>query len=191
MFLLHDGKTNEWTRRQAAWGLNWVKYKSGGDALHGRITTVWHKKKATGNSLHPRGWNELEVSPDTSAHMQTRCGIPLCLQFHFTNVIYCQLLGEWNILPLLFFFGKFKIMTAFSNSFLTRALNKHMYTHIMVQNSNQHQVPDRLQGRFVFLCSVFWPKARNPSSNYYESHWSISPFAAFHLNKVIMVMHSL
>lgn len=42
--VIHEGKHDEWTRRQAAWGLNWVKYKSGGDVFHGRIGTAWHKK---------------------------------------------------------------------------------------------------------------------------------------------------
>lgn len=136
MLLLHDGKTDEWTRRQAAWGLNWAKYKSGGDALHGRITTAWHKKS---HRQFPASQRQKWIrSEPRYIHTHAHTLRSSIVGYHFvcisTNVVYWQLLGELNVLPLLFLESLKTWLHSPTPSSLG-LFNKNVHTHIMVQNS--------------------------------------------------------
>lgn len=155
MFLLHDDKTNEWTRRQAAWRLNWVKYKSGDDALHGTITTAWHKKS---HRQFPASQRQKWIrSEPRYIHTHAHTLWSSIVGYHFvcssTNVVYCQLLGELNIRPVLFLESSKTWLHSPTPSSLG-LFNKNMYKHIMVQKSKstRFQTDCRL---VLCFCALF------------------------------------
>lgn len=83
--VIHEGKVRVVNKQTGCetqrWGLNWVKYKSGGDMFLGRIGTAWHRK-AMGNSPCPTGRNGLEVSTATTTYTHTvvyHCAVCVCV----------------------------------------------------------------------------------------------------------------